>query len=327
MRGPALASITRTIDDQVIKKGMRWLLALGLAPHAFALLETTGRRTGRARYTPVGNGLVGSTFWLVAARGDTADYVKNLRAEPAVRLKIGHRWLSGTAEVLPDDDPDERLADILEHFGWLRRLDAAALAADIRSQHSTPRVVRIHLTTAHGGPAPAPAASAVDPEELPFIDEHSLRIAADTEAVWHATIRVLRRSLSGAGAELVARLLDCTPSAATEWSWPERGSSLAGFEVEATQPPDQITLTGRHRFSEYALTFRVDEPNAGTSRCRAESRARFPGPLGRLYRTAVIGSHGHRILMRKMLRDIRRLAEGAPAHDPRAICWRSPPGS
>jgi EmrB/QacA subfamily drug resistance transporter len=34
---------------------------------AFALPETTGRRTGLARRTPVGNGLDGDTFWLVAA--------------------------------------------------------------------------------------------------------------------------------------------------------------------------------------------------------------------------------------------------------------------
>lgn len=146
MTSRALASIKRTIDDQVIKKGMRRLLALGLAPKAFALLETTGRRSGLARRTPVGNGLVGDTFWLIAARGDAADYVKNLRHEPVVRVKIGRRWLSGTAEVLPDDDPNQRLTDILAHFGWLRRLDANALSASIRSLHTTPRVVCIRVT-------------------------------------------------------------------------------------------------------------------------------------------------------------------------------------
>lgn len=147
MTSRALASFTRTIDDRVIKKGMRRLLALGLAPRAFALLETTGRRTGLARHTPVGNGLVGDAFWLIAARGDAADYVKNLRHEPAVRVKIGDHWHQGTAEVLSNDDPDQRLTYILAHFGWLRRLDAKALRASIRSLHSTPRVVRIDLTT------------------------------------------------------------------------------------------------------------------------------------------------------------------------------------
>ena len=54
---------------------IRAALRAGLAPRAFALLETTGRRTGLARHTPVGNGLDGDTFWLVAAHGTQADYV------------------------------------------------------------------------------------------------------------------------------------------------------------------------------------------------------------------------------------------------------------
>jgi deazaflavin-dependent oxidoreductase (nitroreductase family) len=47
-------------------------LRAGAAPRAFALLETTGRRTGLARHTPVGNGVDGDTFWLVAAHGPQA---------------------------------------------------------------------------------------------------------------------------------------------------------------------------------------------------------------------------------------------------------------
>jgi hypothetical protein len=46
---------------------IRFALRAGFAPRAFAMLETTGRRTGLPRHTPVGNGLAGDTFWLVAA--------------------------------------------------------------------------------------------------------------------------------------------------------------------------------------------------------------------------------------------------------------------
>ena len=70
---------------------IRFALRGGFAPRAFALLETTGRRTGLARQTPVGNGLDGDTFWLVAAHGAQADYVRNLQAEPRVRVKAGGR--------------------------------------------------------------------------------------------------------------------------------------------------------------------------------------------------------------------------------------------
>jgi deazaflavin-dependent oxidoreductase (nitroreductase family) len=61
---------------------IRLALRAGVAPRAFALLGTTGRCTGLARHTPVGNGLDGDIFWLVAAHGTQADYVRNLQANP-----------------------------------------------------------------------------------------------------------------------------------------------------------------------------------------------------------------------------------------------------
>jgi deazaflavin-dependent oxidoreductase (nitroreductase family) len=74
----------------------------------WALLETTGRRTGLSRTTPVGDGLVGSTFWIVAEHGRRAAYVQNIEADPRVRVRVRGRWRTGTAHVLPEDDPRER---------------------------------------------------------------------------------------------------------------------------------------------------------------------------------------------------------------------------
>ena len=145
MSAGAAATVVRFVDDVIVKRATRTLLRWGLAPTAFALLETTGRRSGLPRSTPVGNGLIGDTFWLIAARGERADYVRNLIRDPAVRVKIGRRWYRGSAEVLPDEDPDARLQQILDHFGWLRRVDARALRASIRMLDSTPCVVRIAL--------------------------------------------------------------------------------------------------------------------------------------------------------------------------------------
>jgi deazaflavin-dependent oxidoreductase (nitroreductase family) len=56
----------------------------------------------------VGNGLIGSTFWIVAEHGHQAAYVRNIEANPRVRVKVGHRWHDGTAHVLEDDDPVAR---------------------------------------------------------------------------------------------------------------------------------------------------------------------------------------------------------------------------
>ena len=113
----------------------RWALRAGLAPRAFALLETTGRRTGLARHTPVGNGLSGDTFWLVAAHGTQADYVRNLQAEPRVRVKAGGTWRAGTAVVLPGDDPAARS----------RMLPSRWDAAIGRMMASAPLTIRIDL--------------------------------------------------------------------------------------------------------------------------------------------------------------------------------------
>lgn len=74
----------------------------------WALLETKGRKSGKPWRNPVGNGLEDDTFWIVAEHGDQAGYVKNLKANPSVRLRVNRRWRTGTAHVLEDDDARAR---------------------------------------------------------------------------------------------------------------------------------------------------------------------------------------------------------------------------
>ncbi|MFC8075584.1 nitroreductase/quinone reductase family protein [Streptomyces sp. NPDC057307] len=73
------------------------------------LLETTGRTSGLPRRTPVGGSLVGREFWLVSEYGDTSQYVRNIRADPRVRVRIKGVWHDGTARPMPEDDPRARL--------------------------------------------------------------------------------------------------------------------------------------------------------------------------------------------------------------------------
>jgi len=88
---------------------VRALLERGLGPPTHALLETTGRRSGLPRRVPVGNGLRDGVFWIVTEHGYHADYVRNIQSDPRVRVKVGRRWRSGTARILPDDDPRQRM--------------------------------------------------------------------------------------------------------------------------------------------------------------------------------------------------------------------------
>jgi deazaflavin-dependent oxidoreductase (nitroreductase family) len=73
------------------------------------MLETTGRKSGQPRRTAIGGKLVGNQYWMVSEHGDHSDYVRNIKANPAVRLRVGGQWRSGVAHLLPEDDPWERL--------------------------------------------------------------------------------------------------------------------------------------------------------------------------------------------------------------------------
>jgi deazaflavin-dependent oxidoreductase (nitroreductase family) len=105
------------VQNRVINPLVRVLLRRGLAPPTYALLETTGRRTGRPRQVPVANGLEGDIFWLIAGLGEEAQYVRNIKAHPRVRVKarparlrdgIRMHWRSGTAYLMPQDDARQR---------------------------------------------------------------------------------------------------------------------------------------------------------------------------------------------------------------------------
>ena len=97
--------IVTALQVRVLNPPIKALAARGLAP-GVALLETTGRKSGQPRRTPVTNGLKRgtNTFWIVAEQGRKAAYVRNIEADPRVRVRVGRRWRSGVAHVLEDDD-------------------------------------------------------------------------------------------------------------------------------------------------------------------------------------------------------------------------------
>jgi deazaflavin-dependent oxidoreductase (nitroreductase family) len=126
----ASTALAKYLFNPLVKAGVRTGLLRG-----WAVLETTGRRSGQRRRTPVGNGLEGDTFWIVAEHGRRAGYVRNIEADPRVRVNIGGRWRAGIARPLPDDDARERLRRIG------RRLNAAA----VRAMGSELLTVRVDL--------------------------------------------------------------------------------------------------------------------------------------------------------------------------------------
>ncbi|MFE2375773.1 nitroreductase/quinone reductase family protein [Streptomyces sp. NPDC059398] len=131
MRVETKHALVRPLQRYLVNPPVRLLLRLGAAP-GYALLETRGRVTGQIRTTPVGEGREGRVFWIVAEHGTHADYVRNIRACPdvRVRLRAGRRfvWVPGTAELLPGDDPYARQRALVRRHP-LRALNAAVVRA------------------------------------------------------------------------------------------------------------------------------------------------------------------------------------------------------
>jgi len=147
--------------------------------------------------------------------------------------------------------------------------------------------------------------------DLPFVDENEVLVAAGADEVWAALLDGLDRAFSGAAAERYVRFVGGRPSGPAGPRPLGLGATLAGFAVVDAQGPSALGLEGRHRFSDYRLSFRLEALGPHATRLCAETRAAFPGVGGALYRALVIGSGGHRLGLRRLLAGIRRAAEGS----------------
>lgn len=125
-------------------------------------------------------------------------------------------------------------------------------------------------------------------ERLPYIDEHAITVPADRATAWHAVLR-------------------------TMCSNPDDPETVPfGFVLETAEQPEHLALKGRHWFAVYRLVFLLaDDPTGGT-RVAAQTWAAFPGLTGRIYRALVIGSGGHRVVVRGMLKHIANQAISSP---------------
>jgi len=127
---------------------VRAVVRLGLPLPLVVILETRGRKSGQPRQIPVGKALEGDTLWIVAEHGHKASYVRNIEANPRVRLRVGRRWRTGTARILTDDDWRERQ----------RRLPNKVNSAMVRAVGTEHVTVRVDLDPASGAPRSAGSA-------------------------------------------------------------------------------------------------------------------------------------------------------------------------
>ena len=133
---------TAKLLNPVVRAAVRLDLPLPLV----VILETRGRKSGQLRQIPVGKTLDGDTLWIVAEHGRKASYVRNIEANPRVRVRVGRRWRTGTAHVLEGDDWRERQ----------RRLPNKVNSAVVRAVGTEHVTVRVDLDPA-GAAGPGPA--------------------------------------------------------------------------------------------------------------------------------------------------------------------------
>ena len=145
-------------------------------------------------------------------------------------------------------------------------------------------------------------------EQLPSLDEHTVEIDAPAERAWEALFPTLEESFDTERARNYSKRVGAIETDA-HGDLTHPGGTLPGFVVTRSIAPVMLVLVGEQRISRYALVFRIDLLPGQRCRVRAETRAMFPGGKGRVYKGAVIGTRGHVVVVRSLLKSLKKRAE------------------
>jgi deazaflavin-dependent oxidoreductase (nitroreductase family) len=88
----------------------------------FLYLTTTGRRTGLPREIEIWFTERGGRFYVIAEHREEANWVRNIRANSHVRVRVGERRFDATARVVDDEQEPELARAVKEisnaKYGW-----------------------------------------------------------------------------------------------------------------------------------------------------------------------------------------------------------------
>lgn len=86
----------------------------GLAGLDYCYLTTTGRKSGQPREIEIWFGADGGTLYLLSGGGDRSHWVRNILADPRVRVRVGEQTFAARARVVePGTEEDTRARDLL----------------------------------------------------------------------------------------------------------------------------------------------------------------------------------------------------------------------
>jgi deazaflavin-dependent oxidoreductase (nitroreductase family) len=127
--------VSTFVSTKLFNPFVKAATSAGIPLPSIVILETTGRKSGEPRRTPVGKAIEGDTLWIVTEHGRKAGYVRNIEANPSVRVKVGRKWRTGTAHPMPEDDARARQ----------RKLPNRMNQAVVRAMGSELMTVRVDL--------------------------------------------------------------------------------------------------------------------------------------------------------------------------------------
>ena len=91
-----------------------------LADEDFCYLTTVGRNSGKPHTIEIWFARENGNLYLLSGGGDSADWVRNLRKTPAVKVRIGSRTVVARAREVTAHDEDTLARQLLDakYMGW-----------------------------------------------------------------------------------------------------------------------------------------------------------------------------------------------------------------
>ena len=77
---------------------------------SFCYLTTIGRVTGKPHEIEIWFGVEGNTLYMLSGGGEKSDWVRNIRREPAVKVRVDERTYEGRGRLVAPDSTEDGLA-------------------------------------------------------------------------------------------------------------------------------------------------------------------------------------------------------------------------
>ena len=103
-----------------------------LAKEEYCYLTTKGRKSGKPHEIEIWFGVVENAIYLLSGGGGESDWVKNLRANPEVSVRIGKYVFPATAQLVRDIQQESTIRPLMaaKYQGWKEGAELSEWARD-----------------------------------------------------------------------------------------------------------------------------------------------------------------------------------------------------